>query len=249
MGTEGVWLCEEGTKMTEHLSEEEMIAVLFGEKDEQVEAHLRQCPQCRAALLDLYKWHVRLGTAFYRLHCPEPAELAGYLEETLPPAAAENVRRHVQHCATCQREVQALQPFIAAPAQRREEGWLAALATSVRRVFRAYPVPSLVPQPARGARQIMRHYHTQEIDILFSVLASPGGKTLVVVGQLVPPDDKVITEFKGEIAWQTGTGEARYFQVDENGGFLVTDILPGLQHLRIDLEPDRSVVVDLNLDT
>jgi len=234
--------------MTKHLSEEEMMAVLFGEANAKTEAHLRQCPQCRTALNDLYEWHARLDRAFYRLHCPEPAELAGYLEDALLPAAAEDVRRHLQHCTVCQREAQALQPFVVAPEDRPKQGWLAALATGVRRVFRAYPVPSLSTQPARGEKQTMRHYHTQEIDILLSVLPASDGDRMVVVGQLVPPDDKVMAGFTGEIAWKTGAGKARRFPIDENGGFLATDILPGPQHLRIDLEPDRSIVMDLSLD-
>ncbi len=234
--------------MTKHLSEEEMVAFLFGEADAQAEAHLRQCSQCQTVVNDLYALHARLDRAFYRLHCPEPAELVDYLEGVLPPGAAENVRRHVQHCVTCQREVQALQPFVVAPAQRLAKGWLAALATGVRRVFRAYPLPSLSFQPARGSKQAMRHYHTQEIDILFSVLPASSGQTLVVAGQLVPPGDQVMAGFKGEIIWQAGAGEVKRFPIDENGGFLATDVLPGPQHLRIDLEPDRSVVVDLNLD-
>jgi len=233
----------------EHLSEADLWALLIGEGTEEMQSHVAVCRACREAYDALEALDALLEDRLYRLHCPEPEILAQYVEDRLPPEQRREVASHVAHCLPCQREVEAVAPFVISKRTRIGE-WLEVLAEGVRRVFRAYPVPQMTPHPVRGNASQMRRYRTKDIEILLSLIEEPEGRNIVLVGQVVPSGTESDRQMQGRVTVRPKSREANIIHraaLDERGGFVIPSMLPGPYVFRVHLEPDRVIEFDLHV--
>ncbi len=232
-----------------HLSEADLWALLIGEGTEEMQSHMAVCKACREAYDALEALDALLEDRLYRLHCPEPGMLAQYVEDRLPPEQRREVASHVAHCLPCQREIEAVTPFVISKGTRVRE-WLEVLAEGVRRVFRAYPVPQVTPYPVRGGTPQMRRYRTRGLELLLSLVEEPEGRDIVLVGQVVPSGTGSDRQMQGRVTVRPKSREADIIHraaLDERGGFVIPSVLPGSYVFRVHLEPDKVIEFDLHV--
>ncbi len=243
-------IAEDMMTMTKHLKDGELMAFLYQDIGEEAAEHLRVCSVCQAELRSLHSMDGLLAERLYRLHCPSPETLADYVEDSLSRKIRRSTREHLLHCAACQREIHALEPLATSDAAQRGHGRLALLAEGVRRLFMAYP--DLIPAalPTRGEASSLRRYHTQDMDILFSIIRSEEGKaegrTVTLVGQLVPLGETIASPFQGVATIDDPFVDTPTVPIDELGGFLLADVTTGPRLVRIELRPD--IIILMNID-
>ena len=233
--------------MTRHLNDEELMAVLYQDASQESIQHLRGCALCQAALQELRAVDEFLVESLYRLHCPEPETLASYVEGDLSPSARRATHAHLLQCDACQREVRVLETLAPSTAVRSRPGRLALLAEGVRRLFVAALVPTPAPQPVRGDASSLRRYHTQDMDVLFSIMRAEGEKTATLIGQLVPLGDAIAPPFQGVAVLDDLAGGGSTVPIDEAGGFILTEVETGHWRARIELSPDVLIVMDIDV--
>jgi hypothetical protein len=90
------------------LTEDELSAILDGEADDRLLAHVRDCPYCAARLEEAGDMEWLLSTALYRGDCPDVTALQAYANGSLDAAAVAAVAAHLDLCPYCQRDLASL---------------------------------------------------------------------------------------------------------------------------------------------
>ena len=60
------------------LNEIELLVYLDGEADQEISAHIEECPHCRERAAKLARVQDRLSKVLFRVTCPDPVELGEY---------------------------------------------------------------------------------------------------------------------------------------------------------------------------
>jgi hypothetical protein len=233
--------------MIRHLKDEELMTFLYQDASKDAVEHLRGCSVCQAELQSLRDIDRFLAESFYRLHCPDPDTLADYVENSLSRKIWRSTHDHLLQCAVCQREIRALEPLATPAPTQQGHGRLALLAEGVRRLFMAYPNLTLAAQPTRGEESSLRRYHTQDVDILFSIMRPEDEKTVTLVGQLVPLGETIAAPFQGVAAIDDPFGGASTVAINEVGGFFLAGVTTGPRRVRLDLRPDIVIMMDIDV--
>jgi hypothetical protein len=223
-------------------NEIDLIAAVDGEAEEQVVAHLRDCPHCAQRARDFDELQQLLRQRLYRILCPSSDDLLAYRQGWLDERRTATVRSHLRDCPHCASELRLLDEAAGAPP------WPPPISRLRRLIAMALP-PQRQPIAVYGGLRGGGHggqyaYRAEHLELTLDVqyAASQPGR-VVLVGMLfdeaAPP---------GEIQRATASLLEGDFVVssaplDELGNFVLDDIAPGDYSLSLRL-PELEVVVE-----
>jgi hypothetical protein len=96
----------------------EIAMYIDGEADEEVIAHIQQCPFCSERARQWTRLQNSLRKQSYRVHCPTPMELGDYHLGYLPDPQELVVAAHLRECLLCRREVAYLEEYLGEPVRQ-----------------------------------------------------------------------------------------------------------------------------------
>ena len=94
------------------LDDRTLLIYLDGQASADIAAHIKRCSHCRERARHLALQQGRLITQLYRSNCPAPSELGEYHLGMLPVVRAEAVKRHLDECPHCRREIAQLEGYL-----------------------------------------------------------------------------------------------------------------------------------------
>ena len=156
-----------------------LLAYLDGEADQEVAAHLEQCPHCRQRAQRLGQLQEDMRAKMYRIECPTPLELGEYHLGVLADTESRGIARHLKDCPHCSLEVSQLKTYLGDLSSDLEfslaERIKVLVANLVRAGDRADPLgaPSLAPAFAglRGEETGPRLYQAGEAQVAIGIQA------------------------------------------------------------------------------
>ena len=216
----------------------DLLAYLDGELDDQVAAHLEQCPHCRVRAQDLAHLQDQLTARLYRFDCPSPAELGEYHFGVLPPDQAATVAEHLAACPHCTGEVAQLESYLADLRPDLELGPLEQARARVRilvaRVVDAGTSVTVLGQPApafaglRGDESEPFIYEADGVQVVIEIHQDPEqADRSSILGLIIGTEDPEDLEAH---LWQAAQRVKRA-QVDELGNFAIPGLSPGSYEL------------------
>ncbi len=229
----------------------QLLAILDGEADAQVEQHFARCPYCRGRAEDLRRLQARLTARGYRQDCPSSLDLGEYQLGLLVPAQAAVITRHLQECPHCTREIAQLRDYLVEfepVASRNQLGkmsvLIARLVGGIGESLQAGGItPSLAYTPLRGSSS--GPVLLQADGILITLEIRPAGEGRVnLLGQVASEDQDRWTGASVELRQ---AGELRCTaSVDDLGAFRCPDLPPGPGELSI--HPQNGPDVQVNVE-
>jgi hypothetical protein len=225
------------------LDTRQLSAYLDGKADQQVMAHLAQCPYCRDQAHRLAGWQDRLITRLYRLTCPKSEELGQYHLGLLEADRRAEVERHLLECPHCTREVAQLENYLRALAPTIEFGPVERVKVLIARLVgggQGWERPALMPAFAgiRGEADGPFVYQVDDVQIAIEIqddAEQPGRK--IILGLVTGPDAtglKVTLRQADQIVATTS--------VDHAGNFVIPRLDPGNYQLIL-IRPEVEIHV------
>jgi hypothetical protein len=217
------------------LDDSVLLAYLDGEADQEVAAHLEQCPHCRHRAQRLGRLQEDMRARMYRIACPTPLELGEYHLGLLADTEARGIALHLKDCPHCSREVSQLKTYLEDLSSDLEfsfaERIKVLVANLVRAGDRADPLgaPALAPAFAglRGEETGPRLYQAGEAQVAIEIQddATRGDRKTLLA--LVTGVDT------SELVAHLWLADRRVGQVpvDELGNLVVPDLAPGSYEL------------------
>ena len=95
------------------LSDETISAILDGDTTPETEAHLQQCGDCAARLVEARQWEHAIAGQLHRWDCPSPQELGDYHLGSVTQARQRSIAAHLDVCVRCSAEIEDLRVFVA----------------------------------------------------------------------------------------------------------------------------------------
>jgi len=167
----------------------------------------------------------QLKMAFYRLDCPETAELGEYHLDFLNAARRMEIAQHLQACPHCTGELAQLGHFLAELAPELRQGMYNPLKVWVARlVSQTQTGTGNGMQPAfavRGGDQAPRVYEAGDAQVVLEVQDEPAA-TKTLVGLILGVDPADLTVY----LWRSDD-PVKSAAVDELGNFILANIKPG----------------------
>lgn len=93
----------------QHLSDENILAVLDGTASDYLRTQLAHCPSCAARAEELMSFEHQLRYCLYRALCPTTDELLAYVQRKLNPESFIRITEHIFDCQECAKELQILE--------------------------------------------------------------------------------------------------------------------------------------------
>lgn len=226
------------------IPERDLLRLLGGEQDSEIEGHLEQCAHCSARLKDLRRALNRLTRKVYRMKCPSSMELTAY---ALGESNAEDSRRigdHLALCSACREELTHFHQFI--EATRLETGpktglgerlgiWIADLVSAGR----GRMTPAGIG--LRGDETSARIYAAGDLQVALTILAEKGGRSRIT-GLLSGAEPEGWTAD----LWREDE-RLSSAQVDGGGEFSFEAVAPGMYTLILDGPQDEIHIQDLQV--
>lgn len=97
------------------LDDTQLISYVEGEADNDIVAHIKQCPYCAERSSQFALLQQRMKARLYRSTCPSSMELGEYHLGLLPAPQKLVIAEHVRGCPHCRREVAELEEFLVEP--------------------------------------------------------------------------------------------------------------------------------------
>lgn len=229
------------------LDDRTLLIYIDGEASADVAAHIERCPHCRERAQRLARLQGRMTAQLYRLDCPAPSELGEYHLGMLPAAEMEAIRRHLEECPHCRREVAQLEGYLAnlapdlAPtlqpgpleqAVERVRVWVARLVSGGTVGLPGQLAPAYAGPVYAGMRgdewTAPLVYQADEVQVIVEIEADAGRPDRKSVLGLVTGLDEA-SAFKAHL-WQAGQ-RVTTEPVDELGNFVLPGLLPGAYEL------------------
>lgn len=224
------------------LNEIDLIAAVDGEAEEEVVAHLRDCPHCAQRVRDFDELQKLLRQRLYRILCPSSDDLLAYRQGWLDRQRTATLRTHLRDCPHCERELRLLDEATGAPP------WPPPI-SHLRRVVAMALAPK--PQPVAlygGLRSAGNGYHyayrAEHLELTLDVqhVAGRPGR-VVLVGMLFDQETPPGEMQRATASLLEGDFVVRSAALDELGNFVLDDITPGDYSLSLRL-PELEVVVE-----
>ena len=221
------------------LSDRELLAYIDGEADDQIVAHLEQCPSCRDRARHLARLQNSLTAQLYRITCPSPVELGEYHLGVLPLDQMAAVAKHLTECPHCTREVAQLKNYLVeltppqepSPLEQIKRQVSVLVARLVNDGSKAGPLAQPAPAPAyegiRGRTEESYLYQADDAQIVVEVqddAEMPG--RWIILGLIIGMEPAGLEAH----LWQAEQRVAMV-SVDELGNFVISDLAPGSYEL------------------
>jgi hypothetical protein len=97
------------------LNDDALSLALDGLVDEETQHHLLECPACSLRLQNMRQFDMNLQKRLKRFECPSVQSLADYYAGILDVDVTEAIRRHVENCPRCQKDIWAMEQFLNLP--------------------------------------------------------------------------------------------------------------------------------------
>jgi hypothetical protein len=227
------------------LDDLDLIAAIDGEANDEILAHLAECPHCAERARDLESMQQLLRQRLYRILCPSTTEMLSYQQGWLEQSRQIQLRAHLEECPHCSGEMRLLAEAANAPPFGE------VLLGSLRRVVAVALMPRGRPTLApiygglRGGRLGAHYaYRAENMQLTLNVQRAVGRSGQVVLVGMLIDEDGMVQEFGASTAsllreeWVITSST-----IDELGNFVLEDIIPGNYSLSLRL-PDREVVVE-----
>jgi hypothetical protein len=225
------------------LDDLDLIAAIDGEADEEVIAHLHDCPRCAARARDFDQLQGLLRQRLYRILCFSSDDLLAYQQGWLVGQRRTQLQAHLRDCPHCAAELHLL--AVAAPEP------LPAPIPRLRRVVAVAQAPhgpaALAPVYGgmRGATRGGQYaYRADNLELTLDVQRT-GDRTgrVVLVGMVFNDDDVPAEISESTASLLRNELVVNSAQLDELGNFVLEDITPGDYSLSLRL-PDLEVVIE-----
>jgi hypothetical protein len=223
-------------------TEIDLIAAVDGEADEQVVAHLRDCPHCAQRARDFDELQQLLRQRLYRILCPSSDDLLAYRQGWLDERRMSTLRTHLQECPHCASELRLLDAAAGAPP------WPPPISRLRRLVAKALPPqrqPMAVYGGLRGAGPGGQYaYRAEHLELTLDVqrIAGQSGR-VVLVGMLFDEETPPGQLQQATASLLEGDFVVSSTALDELGNFVLDDITSGDYSLSLRL-PELEVVVE-----
>jgi hypothetical protein len=225
------------------LTDDQITAVLDGEGDSQVLAHLERCPGCTQRLQQAQRLEGALHASLWRWDCPAPQVLGEYQLQLLAADQAAVVACHLETCPHCAAEVNDLRAFLDAeptPETRPQRAF-----TLPRLPHPGELIAALMPRtPAlalRGAGAGQITARAEGITIFLEFQPIPAGFELT--GQVIADSDQ--SEWAGALVELRQAGAlTSTATLDELGEFKCAPLTTEPAALRITAHTGRVVVLN-----
>lgn len=96
------------------LTDDQISALLDGDAEQPVQAHLEHCPACAARLQAAKEIEQTLHHRLHRFDCPPSQQLGDYHLGLVDRALDRSIMLHLEQCSLCKAEIEELRLFLAA---------------------------------------------------------------------------------------------------------------------------------------
>ena len=223
-------------------NEIDLIAAADGEADEEVVAHLRDCPHCAQRARDFGELQQLLRQRLYRILCPSSDDLLAYRQGWLDERRMAMLRTHLRDCPHCARELRLLEEASGAPP------WPPPI-SDLRRVVAMALAPLREPAAIyggfRGAGNGCHYaYRAEHLELTLDIQHANGQPgRVVLVGMLFDEEAPPGEMQRATASLLEGDFVVSSAALDELGNFVFDDITPGDYSLSLRL-PELEVVVE-----
>lgn len=227
------------------LDDLDLMAAVDGEARPDVLAHLSACDSCAARAAALASVQRALRRRLYRAFCPPSDDLVAFHHRQLSESRQAALASHLEECPHCARELQlivraAREPPAVAHRRHRLVAQLvpAALPGSVAALYGA-------ARAGAGAAQYA--YRAENLEITLRIARAVARPGHVVVSGHLATDDSALEEALGEATVSLLAREAllAVTPLDELGGFLFENVIPGEYQLSLHLGGCEVIVESL----
>ncbi|MFO7169757.1 MAG: zf-HC2 domain-containing protein [Chloroflexota bacterium] len=228
------------------LDDLDLIAAADGEARADVLSHLAVCEYCAKRAHSFAALQALLRRRLFRAFCPSTDDLVAHQYGLLPRERAASLRAHLAECPHCAGEMEmiasASRDVPPAPAPRR-----VAKRRLIAELLSSWGPRELMPLygAARSIAGAQYAYRADNLELTLHVAKAAGQPNrLVMSGTLAAEDDGLMQQF-GEATATLIRGDDVLAEVplDELGGFLFDDLLPGEYSLALRFN-DTEVIVE-----
>jgi hypothetical protein len=223
-------------------NEIDLIAAVDGEAEEEVVAHLRDCPHCAQRAREIDELQQLLRQRLYRILCPSSDDLLAYRQGWLDERRMSELRNHLRDCPHCGSELRLLDEAAGAPP------WpppISRLRRLIAMALPSQPQPLAVYGGLRGAGYGGQYaYRAEHLELTLDVQRISGRPDRVVlVGMLFDEEAPPGELQRATASLLEGDFVVSSAALDELGNFVLDDIAPGDYSLSLRL-PELEVVVE-----
>lgn len=199
------------------LDDTQIISYVEGEADDDIVAHMQQCPYCAERARQFTLLQQQMRARFYRSTCPSSMELGDYHLGLLPASQKLVLRQHISECPHCRHDLAELKEFLTEP-DPQPDMWTTA------KVLLARLVDSGATSAFGALRGESKGPLTFEADgVVITLDVSPGSNSHVsILGQLAADDQDEWTGAKVEL--QQADAPQLIASVDDLGAFRFEEV-------------------------
>jgi anti-sigma factor RsiW len=230
------------------LSDDELTAALDGEAAPGIAEHLARCPACAMRLEAARRFEAALRRPLTYWDCPPPERLGALHLSIVSAEEQRAILRHVEECARCADELEALRAFMAEPTPAPAPPFADRPAAPPRPRLRelvAQLLPRALAPALRGIRSETFTAAAGETTLLLDVQRAPDGRA-VVQGQILADD---LERWAGALVeLRQGGMLVQAATVDDVGGFRAGPLPAALSDIRVRTADGLSLLLrDLDL--
>jgi hypothetical protein len=193
-----------------------------------------------------------LQQKLYRFDCPSANTLRDYFMGYLPREQTREVDEHIGECPSCRTELDDLTTWLEPQGMDLRQDQVASHSFLNRmRVFIAQlvaPDRGVQALPAlRGEAHEVLLFDVEEAAITLQIeQASP--QYLTVAGQILIAESAAVSHGAVQITRVGGPLESRSTELDRTGGFVLTNIPPGIYQIIFQLIDRRLIIPNLTVE-
>jgi hypothetical protein len=232
------------------LDDLDLIAAADGEASPDVLGHLAACGYCAGRARSFDGLQGILRQRLFRAFCPPTDDLVSYQYRMLAEPRAAAVAAHIAECPHCQREMRIIEraagdrPALSAPARAVRR--IVAELLSPRQPSALVPLYGAARSFSSGTQYA---YRADNLELTLNVARAAGRPgQLVMSGTLATDDDELSERLPGATATLLqNRAVLAVAPLDELGGFLFDDLIPGEYSLSLRFDDCEVVVESLAL--
>ena len=226
-----------------HLSDENILAVLDGTADQHIRAHLAHCPSCAARAEELRSFEHQLRYYLYRALCPTTDELLAYIQRKLNPENFIRITEHVFDCQECAKELQILEHAATIPTHIE-------LLDMQPKTYKCSVASRHKAHISLGLRCVNREvqyvYHANNMSLSLSISSGHSSMERCLSGFLIIKAHQELGMYEGWVSLIHDGQVLHRSLIDRSGCFKMHDLILG-RHV-LSLQTDQCEIVIDPLD-